>query len=98
LEVLNNIISARYIPKVNKYIVVVMGELKHKLWLTEKQMINLQNCFDETPKGYSNKYISVCGHWNSKGYYMYSTVEKRNKENLFNPPSEYNLNDLRDDD
>lgn len=93
---LTNIISKRYIEKVNKYVVEIgiKDKQKKSIWLTEKQMINLQNCFDQTPKGYSDKNISIIGVWNEKNYFAFSRIERHEKCRVFNTPVEQNVEDL----
>lgn len=98
-KILSNIISSNYITKFDRYVVElgIKGEPKKTAWLTEKQMINLQNCFNKTPKGYSTGNISIVGVFNEKGYYSYSKVVEHEKERYFTIPKQYDLNDLLDE-
>ncbi|WP_142415386.1 hypothetical protein [Hathewaya massiliensis] len=99
LKRFTNIISKQHVTKLNKYVVEIGmdGEPKERLWLTEKQMINLNSCFEETPKGYSNGDISVIGVFNDNGYYAYAKVVKHKKPKYFNVPKEHDLSDLMED-
>lgn len=93
---LNNIISIKYIKKVGKYVVelAICNEPKEVVWLSEKQMINLNNCFDETKNGFSNKDVSVFGHWNEKGYYAYTSVLHHKQPKRFKEPAQRDTSDL----
>lgn len=95
-RVITNIISSRYVPKIGRHIVElgIQDEEKEKAWLTERQLVNLELCFERTPKGYSSKKVRVIGYWNEKGYYAYSKVETGPE---FNMPPQYNLDDLKEE-
>lgn len=97
---LTNIISEKYIAKLHKYVVElgIDGESKQTIWLTEEQMINLHRCFYETPKGFSNKDVSVMGIWNECGYYVYSRVWHHEQPKLFREPRQLDLADLKEVD
>jgi preprotein translocase subunit SecA len=97
-KLITNIIKKQYIKKINRYIIElgIKDEAKRIIWLTEKQMINLKNCFNETKNGYSDKNISIIGIWNDKGYFSYSKIEHHKQEKLFTLPKQYNLDDLID--
>lgn len=97
---LNNIINIRYVQKVNKYIVdlAISNENKQTVWLTEKQMINLNKCFSETKKGYSDRDISVYGHWNNKGYYAFTSLLHHKQAKQFKAPVQPDVSDLWEDD
>jgi hypothetical protein len=95
-KLLTNIISRKYVAKVNKHIVEIgiKDEPKATIWLTEKQMSNLLLCFEQVPKGYSTKDVSVIGFWNEKGYYAYSKVIHHKKERYFKEPVQQDVSDL----
>lgn len=95
---LTNIIDMRYVKKVGKYVVElgIHNEPKKTVWLSEKQAINLNNCFDETKNGYSNKDVSVYGHWNERGYYAYTSVVHHKQQKIFKEPFQHDLSDLKD--
>ena len=97
-RVITNIISpVNMFPKIGKGTLLSWGiqdEEKEKAWLTERQLVNLELCFERTPKGYSSKKVRVIGHWNEKGYYAYSKVETGPE---FNMPPQYNLDDLKEE-
>ncbi|MFB7302641.1 hypothetical protein [Heyndrickxia sporothermodurans] len=97
---LHNIVSQKYIVKVDKYIVelAVYDNPKQTVWLTDRQMDNLIYCFDMTRNGYSNKQALVYGHWNENGYYAYTSVEKREKRKEFKLPYQYDLSDIEEVD
>ncbi|MDT8718263.1 hypothetical protein IAI10_16470 [Clostridium sp. 19966] len=99
IKVLTTIISKRYVEKVGKYIVEIgiLNEPKSIIWLTEKQMINLINSFNSTPKGYSNSDVFVVGVFNDNRYFCYSKAIKHKKERVFTVPKEYDLRELIDD-
>jgi hypothetical protein len=96
-HVITHIISSKFISNVGKYVVElgIRGEKKRKEWLTEKQMINLEICFDRTRNGRSDKEARVIGYWNDKGYYAYSRVEFGRE---FKVPPQYNLDDLKEEE
>jgi hypothetical protein len=95
---ITNIINTKWCGNYNKYRVEigVKDELKRICWLSEKQYDNLYNCFEQTPKGYSNGDMSVIGVFNEKGYLMYSRLDKHQKPRLFKEPPQINLEDLID--
>lgn len=94
---LTNIISDRYVRKVNKYVVelAVYQEPKIKVWLTEKQMINLHNCFSEIGWN-SNKHSSVFAYFNDNGYYAYANISQHPQPRQFKQPFDHDLSDLED--
>lgn len=98
-KLLNNIIDINYVKKVEKYVVniAICDEPKQKVWLTEKQMINLNNCFDETKSGYSDRNVSVYGHWNDNGYYAYTSVLHHEQPKRFKEPAQRDVSDLWED-
>lgn len=98
-KIITNIISIKYVEKINKYLVEIgiLNEPKMKVWLTDKQMINLKNNFDMTRKSYSNKNEIVTAVFNEKGYYAYSKFYKVKQKRLFKVPKEMDLSDLIDD-
>lgn len=81
---------------VDKYVVDIgiYNEPKQTVWLTEKQMINMDNCFNETKNGFSNKDVSVYGHWNDRGYYTYTSVKHHKQPKVFKEPTQYDVSDL----
>lgn len=95
-----NIISRRYVPKVNKY-VVELGfhrEAKQTVWLTERQLEVLLYCFEQTKKGYFDKNKSVIGVWNEKGYFAYAKVIEHIQPKQFKEPRQHDLSDLQEVD
>lgn len=94
-KVIHTIISSKYIKKVNKYVVelAIIDEKKQTVWLTEKQMINLEICFDSVGE-YSNKSSSVVSFWNKNGYYAFSKVVRHYKKHVFIEPKQHDLSDL----
>lgn len=68
---------------------------KRVYWLTEKQMLQLQQCMDWTPKGYSCKKACVTAVFDDKGHYRYAKTYFGKRG--FNMPPQFNLECLRDD-
>ncbi|WP_019779147.1 hypothetical protein [Streptococcus sobrinus] len=93
---LTNVISKKYITKFDKYVVElgIYDEPKVTVWLTEKQVDNLDYCFDQTKLGYSDKNISVYGIWSEKGYFAYSEVVRHEQSKQFRLPQEQDVSDL----
>lgn len=98
-KIITNIISTKYITKINKYLVEIgiLNEPKMKVWLTNKQLINLKSNFYKTKNSYSNKHEIVTAVFNEQGYYAYSKFYKIKQKRLFNIPKEMDLSDLMDD-
>lgn len=88
------ILSDRWIPKVCKYIVKLgfRDERSKEVWMTEKQLCQIENLFAKTPHGFSSSRLKVIGIWNDRGYYAYARLERKS----FIIPIQYNLNDLED--
>ena len=88
------ILSARWIPKVRKYVVKLgfRDERAEEVWMSEKQLAQIEAHFARTPKGYSSDRRRVIGCWNDRGYYAYAIFEQVS----FIPPEQYDLNDLED--
>lgn len=99
-KLLTNIISCRYVRKNGKYVAElgVYEEAKQIVWLTYKQMLNLMDCFDQTTNGFSNKHVSVYGHWNDNGYYAYTSVLHHKQPRRFKEPAQRDVSDLWEDD
>lgn len=95
-KVITHIMSQKYVDKVDKYVVELSlyGAPKETVWLTEKQMINLERCFSQTMNGYSTKAATVTGHWNGRGYYAYATVGKQKTVVEFEEPEQQDVSDL----
>lgn len=94
---LSNIISADYVSKFNKYVVRlgVCGESSLTVWLTERQMDELEYAFSKTKKGYSDKRTEIFGVWRGK---YYSHTEVCHYVKTFRFPVERDLSDLEDSD
>lgn len=88
------VLADKWIPRVGKYVVKLGfdGEKAEEVWMTEKQLANLEANFASTPHGHSTDRCKVIGLWNDRGYYAYSRLEKV----VFIEPPQYNLNDLKD--
>lgn len=91
---LSHILEYKYSQRYGKYraVLALISEKKEVVWLTEKQLINMLDCFDQTPKGYSTKLRTVYGHWNERGYYAFTSVDKAKRE--FIAPEQHDLSDL----
>lgn len=89
------ILDSRWVPKAGKYVVRLgfNGERAKDVWMTEKQLTQLEGVFRQTPHGYSTQRAQVIGIWNERGYYAYARIENTS----FIPPDQYNLKDLEDD-
>lgn len=90
-----SIISARWVPKVGKNIVKLGydGGRAEDVWMTPKQMSQIERVFAQTPHGHSTQRAQVVGVWNERGYYAYAKLDKMD----FIPPDQYDLSDLRED-
>lgn len=88
------IIASRYVAKVGKYVVKLgyTGRRATEVWMTEKQLTQLEACFARTPHDHSTERMQVLGIWDERGYYRYARVE----ETRFVEPPQYNLKDLED--
>ena len=88
------ILSSKWVPKVGKHIVQLGfdGEHARKVWMTEKQLSQLEAQFARTPRGHSTARAQVVGIWNDRGYYAYAKLE----QTRFIPPIQYRLDDLED--
>lgn len=90
----DHIISTRFVPKVGKHIVRLVQEDGTKMvWMTERQLAQMEACFLKTPKGYSTKRKYVTAFYRN-GYYAFS----RFTFVRFDEPPQYNLSDLEDTD
>ena len=88
------ILSYKWVKKVGKYVVKLgfHGSKAEEVWMTEKQLSQIEALFVLTPHQFSTARRQVIGIWNDKGYYAYSRLEKKS----FILPEEHNLDDLKD--
>lgn len=93
---ISTILSARFIGKVGKYIVKLAfpDEKAKEYWLSEKQLDSLDRALSQTPHGYSTDKVQIMGVFNEKGYYQCCRVVRA----PWQPPRQYDLSDLEDDD
>jgi hypothetical protein len=91
---ISTILSTRWVPKARKHIVKLAfpGERAEEVWMTEKQLDQLERCFLRTPHGHSTQHATVTGIWNGRGYYAYARLDRRE----FIPPEQCDLSDLID--
>lgn len=89
------ILSTRWVPKVGKHVVKLgyRGERAETVWMTEKQLIQIESLFARTPHGHSSDRCRVIGVWNDRGYYAYSRLEKIS----FIQPEQHDLSDLKEE-
>ena len=89
------ILSDRWVGKVGKYVVKLgfRDEKAEEVWMTERQLTQLEQLFEKTPHRHSTDRIHVIGIWNERGYYTYARLEKIS----FIEPVQYNLKDLEDE-
>ena len=89
------IIEYKWVNKVGKYIVKLgfIDERAKSVWMTRRQLAQLEAQFSRTPKGHSTQRGEVVGLWHDSGRYGYARLDRRD----FIPPDQYNLADLRDD-
>jgi hypothetical protein len=89
------IIEYKWVNKVGKYIVKLgfIDERAKSVWMTRRQLAQLEAQFSRTPKGHSTQRCEVVGLWHDSGRYGYARLDRRD----FIPPDQYNLADLRDD-
>lgn len=92
---IDHIDAVRYVDKIGKYRVKLAFRDAHakEVWMTERQLAQIERAFEITPKGYSTRRAWVTGVWNDKGYYAYAKAEKE----PFIPPEEQDLRDLIDE-
>ena len=85
-----------YVPRLERYAVRLgfRGEPAETVWMTWKQLHQLQRVFSSTPRGPSSDRLSVVGVWNERGYYAYARLERQR----FQPPIQYRLSDLKEDE
>ena len=95
-DVITCILGSEWVPKVGKHVVrlSVDGSKARKVWMTEKQLCQLERCFSRTPHGHSSQRLAVVGIWNDRGYYAYAKVEAQS----FIEPPQYDLKDLREEE
>lgn len=89
------ILSSRWVPKVGKHIVKLgfTGERAKDVWMTDKQLAQIEALFTRTPHGHSSDRLEVVGVWNDKGYYAYARLVRAD----FIPPVQYSLKDLKEE-
>lgn len=89
------ILSSKWAPKVCRHIVRLgfANEKAEEVWMTERQLSQLEAVFARTPKDHSSARLQVVGVWNDRGYYAYAKLEKT----AFIPPPQYSLKDLEDE-
>lgn len=89
------IVSTKWVPKIGKYIVKLgyQGEKAETVWMTERQLCQIESLFARTQHGHSCDRCRVIGVWNDRGYYAYARLEKTD----FIAPVQYDLSDLRED-
>lgn len=88
------ILDSKWIPRAGKYRVKLgfAGSKAETVWMTERQLSQIERLFERTPHGYSTQRCQVVGIWNEKGYYAYARLE----EQSFIEPPQYSLKDLED--
>ncbi len=91
------ILGSRFVEKVGKHRVrlAFRDDRAEEFWMTERQLVQLEGCFDRTPKGYSRESGRVVGIWDEKDYYRYAIFDR--PERIFYPPPAQDLSDLEDD-
>ena len=89
------ILSSRWVPKVRKYVVKLAfrDERAEEVWMSERQLSQIENLFGRTPHGHSSSRLRVAGYWNDRGYYAYSRLIRE----PFQQPIQYRLDDLKED-
>lgn len=89
-----DVLSSEWIAKVGKYKVRLAfeSEKSETVWMSERQLLGILRCFEQTPHDHSTRHTTVIGVWNERGYYAYSKVERQQ----FIPPVQYRLDDLED--
>ena len=90
---IGSVISSRYVSKVGKYVVKLgyRGERSEDVWMTERQLTQLEEQFIWTPNGHSTDRVSVVGVWRGM-FYAYAKLVKR----TFIEPEQQDLEDLND--
>ena len=95
-RIISTVLNCKYVGKVGKYVVKLAfpDEKAKEYWMSEKQLDRLLALFNRTPKGHSTGKIQIIGSFDDRGYYAYA----RHYIPPWEPPPDYDLEDLRDDD
>lgn len=88
------IISSRWVPRIGKHVVKLgfVDERAEDVWMTDRQLAQLEMVFDRTPRRHSTARAQVVGIWDDRGYYAYARLDRQD----FIPPVRYRLKDLED--
>ncbi|WP_044737123.1 hypothetical protein [Geobacillus kaustophilus] len=91
-RIISNIIRAKRVDKVGKYVVELAfrDRPKETVWMTQKQLWHLKRCFGETPNGYSTNKVYVVGIWDGHRYVKSEVAH----DERFIPPMEQDVTDL----